>query len=301
MRQNKRGMKKISIFGFSAAALSIFAAAMLGGCCSSNSGGEAQCQEQAVQPLRKIALHSYVYHKCASLEDVVAESKALGADGVVLSNTIKIRALGKKVSPYLSAEEKAYVKKLFKDAGLVIPSYGIGGGFKSEAGARAYFSFCREMSIPIFTWEGNFRDIAAVAKLASEYGVKLAIHHHTAKYNRENEYNNPEALFFRIRDIDNAYAIADNGHWAREGRDAVRGYRTIGGKKLAMLHFKDPSRIGFDSKRDMPLGEGVLNLPEVLKTLDEIGFDGWFVLENESVFDNPSPTMKKGVEYLRSH
>lgn len=295
-------MKKISIFGFFALAASVFAAAsILGGCCSPDSGKSAQCQEQAVKPLRKVALHSYVYHKCASLEDVVAQAKAFGADGVVLSNTIKIRALGKKVSPYLSAEEKAYVKKLFKDAGLVIPSYGIGVGFKSEDEARAYFSFCREMSIPIFTWEGSFRDIESVAKLAAEYGVKLAIHHHTAKYNRENEYNNPEALFFRVKDVENAYALADNGHWAREGRDAVRGYRTIGGKKLAMLHFKDPSRIGFDSKRDMPLGEGALNLPEVLKTLDDIGFDGWFVLENESVFDNPSPTMKKSVEYLRTH
>lgn len=257
-------------------------------------------QSKASKP-RKIALHSYVYHKCATLEDVVEDAASMGVNGVVLSRRIK---LGKypdaKVGVDMTAEQKAYVKKLFAENKLEIASFGIGGDFINADEADKYFAFCKEMGIPILTWEGNYRNIPSLDKKAAKYGVKLAIHHHTKDYNKDNLYNVPEAMRARVNGFDNVFAIVDNGHWAREKTDAVRGYRTIG-DKIIMLHFKDVAKFGAKEKTDVALGDGVLNLPELLRALDDIGFDGYFVLENETVFDNPTPAMRKSVKYLRNH
>ncbi len=256
---------------------------------------------QEVSKHRKIALHAYVYHKCASIEDVIKEARELGVDGVVLSQSIKFKKYPNvKITPDITAEQKAYLKKLFADAKLEIASFGIGSGFKKPSDADKYFAFCKDMKIPIFTWEGNYKDIPALDKKAREYGIKLAVHHHTAEYNRNNLYNTPEGMLSRIKDYDNTYALVDNGHWAREKTDAIKGYKLLN-KKIAMLHFKDPKKFGAKEKTDAPIGEGCLDIPAILATLDEIDFDGYFVLENECVFDNPSPAMKKSVDYLRTH
>lgn len=250
---------------------------------------------------RKIALHSYVYHKCATIEDVIEQAQSLGADAVVLSQTIKFKKYPDvKISPNINDEQKAYLKKLFDDAKLEIASFGIGTGFKKPKDADKYFSFCKEMGIKIFSWEGNYKDLPSLNKKAAQYGVKLAVHHHTASYNKENLYNTPEGMLMRIKDFDNVYALVDNGHWAREKTDQIRGYKTLN-KKIIMLHFKDPKQIGALEKTDAPIGEGALNIPALLATLDSIGFDGYFVLENECVFDNPTEAMKKSINYLRTH
>lgn len=274
------------------AVVSVSLSFIFSGCCTGDIRSET--------PHRKIALHAYVYNKCGTLEDVIADAKRMGADGVVLSNSITIGKYKCKVSPYLNKEQKDYIKKLYNDAGLKIASYGIYPGFKDEAAARAYLSFCRDMGIEYFTWEGNYKDLPEVSKIAKEYGVKIAIHHHVKRANKENLYNVPEGMRHRCMPFDNVFAVIDNGHWARESTDIVRGYRTVG-DKIRILHFKDVSHFGDPKKTDTALGEGCLNLPEMLRTLDDMGFDGWFVLENESVFKNPTPAMEKSVKYLREH
>ncbi len=257
--------------------------------------------EPKKQKYRKIALHSYVYHKCATIEDVVKEAKELGVDGVVLSQTIKFKKYPNvKISPNMTAEQKAYLKKLFADADLEIASFGIGSGFKKASDADKFFGFCKEMGIPVFTWEGCYKDIPSLDKKAKQYGIKLAVHHHTKSYNKDNLYNTPEGMLSRVKDYNNVYALVDNGHWAREKTDAVKGYKLLG-KKIIMLHFKDPKTFGAKGKTDAPIGEGCLDIPALLNALDSIGFDGYFVLENECVFDNPTPAMIKSIKFLQTH
>ena len=103
-------------------------------------------QSKASKP-RKIALHSYVYHKCATLEDVVDDAASMGVNGVVLSRKIK---LGKypnaKVGVDMTAEQKAYVKKLFAENKLEIASFGIGGDFE-QCALLAKQALCRNVAV----------------------------------------------------------------------------------------------------------------------------------------------------------
>ncbi len=250
---------------------------------------------------RKLALHSYVYRKVATIEDVVNEAKLLGVEGVALSQTIKFKKYPNvRITPDINSEQRAYLKKIFTDANVEIVAFGIGSGFKKPEDADKYLSFCKDMGIKIFVWEGNYKDIPFIDKKAKEYGVKIAVHHHTAKYNKDNKYNTPEGMLSRVKDYENVCALVDNGHWAREKTDAIKGYKLLK-DEIIQLHFKDPRQFGAEGKTDAPIGEGCLDIPALLKALDEIGFDGYFVLENETVSDNPTPAMKKSVEYLRNH
>ena len=56
-----------------------------------------------------------------------------------------------------------------------------------------------------------------------------------------------------------------------------------------------------------PLGEGVVDIAGFVRTLEEAGFDGWYVLEQDAVLDEDPPPGKgpvedaiKSFEYLAS-
>jgi xylose isomerase domain protein TIM barrel len=272
--------------------------ALLLGCAGVDSGKTSAGKH------RKIALHGYVYSKVKTLEETVKEAKALGADGVVCSGTQKIGGKFKdvKFSPKMTSEQKAFVKKLFADNNIAFVSYGIWDVKKGET-PDLYLSFCREMGIPVFTWEGKKENVGQWNEAAEKYGVKVAIHNHQKGCTKNDEYVywNPEELWKIIKDKKNVYACADNGHWTRSSLDTPSGYRALHGKFLA-IHFKDPAQFGvLQSKTDAPLGEGVLDMKKCLQTLDELGYDGYFVLENECVMDNPTETMRKSIKFLREN
>lgn len=276
--------------------LSVFA--LLCGCATSDL---SKTQERKH---RKIALHGYVYSKVKTLEDTVREAKALGADGVVCSGSQRIadRFGNAKFSPDMTAEQKAFVKKLFADNKIEFVSYGIWDLSKKHNTPDKYLSLCKELGIPVFTWEGRPEKIDMWNEAGKKYGVKIAIHNHQkgCAY-PEYVYWNPALLWDLIKDKPNMYACADNGHWTRSGLDTPAGYRALHGR-LAAIHFKDPAQFGvLNLKTDAPLGEGCLDLKKCLATLDELGYDGYFVIENECVMDNPTETMRKSIKFLREN
>ena len=278
-------MKKFLIF----LSASIFAALFVG---CSGTGADAVQPKKA----RKIALHGYVYQDI-SLAETLKKASDMKVDGVVLT---KRQFIGGKypnarVDEKMTPEQRAYVKKLFSDFGLEIAGFGVYSIPVSQI--DSHLDFCADMGIGVFTEENPRSDQKLWNAAAAKRGIKIALHHHGKK---TNEYWNPETIAAVVSDYENIGVCADNGHWARESTDIVRGYRTVG-DKIRILHFKDVSHFGTDKKTDTALGEGCLNLPEMLRTLDDMGFDGWFVLENESVFKNPTPAMEKSVKYLREH
>jgi len=279
----------------------LIACSVLAGCCCC----EKCPQKTGYAPkYRKVALHGYVYRKVKTLEETVLEAKALGADGVVCSRTQKIaeRFGDAKFDIKMTPEQKEFVKKLFADNHIDFVSFGVWDIGKKET-PDMYLSFCAEMGIPVFTWEGEWSKLDLWNEAAKKYGVKVAIHNHQRgmKTGRKEYKNwNPEFVWEAIKDRPYLYACADNGHWTRSGLDTPAGYRALHGR-MAAIHFKDPAVFGAENKTDAAIGEGVLDIPACLAALDELGYDGYLVLENECVSDNPTETMRKGIEYLRKH
>lgn len=276
--------------------LAIFAVALSFMGCAGPSNAPMQAKH------RKVALHGYVYAKTKTLEETVREARELGAEGVVCSASQKLGGPFKNVkfSVDMTPEQRDFVKKIFAENKIEMVSFGIGDLKKGETPDK-YLAFCAEMGIPVFTWEGDPQSAQKWQDAAAKYGVKVAIHNHEYNPKRLNYvYWNPKYVWEIIKDKPNMYACADNGHWVRSGLDVAQGYKNLRGR-LAAIHFKDPGDLMSLAKNEKPLGQGALNLKNCLKVLDELGYDGFFVLENEQVFDNPTPAMRASIKYLREH
>ena len=165
--------------------LLFLACSVLFGCCG-------DCNKTSTTKKRKIALHGYVYRKVMTLEETVLEAKMLGADGVVCTSTQKIakRFGNTKFTKNMTAEQKAFVKKLFADNGIEFVSYGLWDIKKGET-PDMYLSFCKEMGIPVFTWEGNWDKAQMWNDASKKWGVKVAIHNHQKNPKNPKYQKNP--------------------------------------------------------------------------------------------------------------
>ena len=81
----------------------------------------------------------------------------------------------------------------------------------------------------------------------------------------------------------------DVGNSTFNGYDVPREIRTLGRDRICMFHFKDK---GY-------LGEGQVNLPEILRAIDDIRFEGYANLETASPSGDVEADTKRNLEYLR--
>ncbi len=99
---------------------------------------------------------------------------------------------------------------------------------------------------------------------------------------------------------DNRYAVDKVNSkafkmWYDVGNSTFNGYqvakeiRELGRDRICMFHFKDK---GY-------LGEGKVDMPEILRAIDAIGFDGYANLETTSPSGNVEADTKRNLEYLR--
>jgi inosose dehydratase len=124
--------------------------------------------------------------------------------------------------------------------------------------------------------------VAAVAEIARAAGLRPLVHPHAGTHIEfEDEV---EPLLGEVE------LCLDTGHWAYAGHDPVAAYRRWS-HRIPYLHLKDVDlgrRHGdfWDAVRDgvfCPLGEGSVDFPALLRALDEHGFDGWAVIEQDRV------------------
>jgi L-ribulose-5-phosphate 3-epimerase len=84
--------------------------------------------------------------------------------------------------------------------------------------------------------------------------------------------------------------------WYDVGNSTFNGYnvpaeiRALGRDRICMFHIKDK---GY-------LGEGQVKLPEILRAIRDIGFEGFANLETTSPSGNPEADTRRNLDYLRS-
>ena len=76
---------------------------------------------------------------------------------------------------------------------------------------------------------------------------------------------------------------------ARHGYDVPAEIRALGRDRICMFHIKDR---GY-------LGEGKVNLPEILKAIDDIRFEGYANLETTSPSGDVEADTRRNFEHLR--
>ncbi len=167
--------------------------------------------------------------------------------------------------------------------------------------ARRVFSFCQDMGLEMLitdpvrvpTGPGS---VDWYEKMAADHGVKLMLTNHP-KPNAA--YSDPDQIVEDCKGRSEwVGASCDPGHFMRGGfapKDAVDKYIKIG--KMDHFHIRDVDKIG-PGGVDVPLGEGVADIPSIFRELHRHKLKPLFQIEYERDFDNPMPQMIPSVKYF---
>ena len=197
----------------------------------------------------------------------------------------------------MDADTRSALQKKLSAAGIKIVSYGVLQG-ENEADWRKIFEFVQAMDFKIINSEPNQEDYDLLVKLTQEYEVDIGIHNHAKPDNR---YWKPQTTLNVVKDRPGLFAAPDNGHWARSGIRSVDGFKLLEGQMIS-IHLKD-MKIFDDTSQNIcvPFGEGINDLSAVIDELKRQNYNGNIIIEFESHPENPTPYIKKCVDWFNAN
>ncbi|MDA0636251.1 TIM barrel protein [Nonomuraea sp. MCN248] len=139
-------------------------------------------------------------------------------------------------------------------------------------------------------WPGYAARVQEAVRRCRDAGFEPAFHHHLGTY-----VETPQDVE-RLLELTDVRLCLDTGHLLLAGGDPVTALRDWS-DRIGHVHVKDGDRAimakaladGADLRELMgrggfaPLGEGELDLPGVVRTLDEIGYTGWVIIEQDTL------------------
>jgi inosose dehydratase len=162
-------------------------------------------------------------------------------------------------------------------------------------------------------WDRMVEHLAEVDAMVSERGLRLALHPHVGTL-----IERDEAVQRLLATSDVGWCL-DTGHLFIGGTDPVDFVRRHG-ERIVHVHLKDVDaklaarvRAGELSLVEAtqqglfkPLGQGDARIADVLRALDEVGYERWLVLEQDTAITGPEPPdgdgpvldVGRSIEYL---
>lgn len=136
------------------------------------------------------------------------------------------------------------------------------------------------------------RLLTDLGRRTADLGIKLGYHNHMGALGQA-----PDEVARVLDDADPRYVHLelDTAHYQRAGGDPAAAVRRYAGRVL-FLHVKDLDT----SERFVELGRGKIDFRRVFAALDAIRFDGWAVVELDSVPD-PARTPKESGAISRRY
>jgi inosose dehydratase len=150
-------------------------------------------------------------------------------------------------------------------------------------------------------------------RVRDEAGIRTVIHQHLGTLI---ETGAEVRRLLAMTDPSLLGVCLDTGHWTfGTGEDPVDAVRELG-ERVWHVHFKDcdPAIVAESRAREWDgltstghgvfceLGKGCVDFPGVLRALEEIGYRGWIVVEQDILpgMGNPRESARRNREYLRS-
>ena len=142
-------------------------------------------------------------------------------------------------------------------------------------------------------WAALGRGIGTIAARVEARGLQIALHpHHGTVVERPDDVE-------RLLETSDVGLCLDTGHFMVGGGDPLALARAVA-NRVVHVHLKDVSaalaeqvaegRLGYHgavrSGLYPPLGDGDLDVATVVRTLEESGYAGWYVLEHDEVLDH---------------
>jgi inosose dehydratase len=135
------------------------------------------------------------------------------------------------------------------------------------------------------------RLLTELGRRTADLGVPLAYHHHMGALGES-----PDEVARVLDDADPRFVrlLLDTAHYQQAGGDPAAAVRRHAGR-LLLLHIKDLA-----GERFVELGRGRVDFNAVFAALDAVSFDGWGVVELDSVTD-PAETPKESGAIARRY
>ena len=277
----------------------------------------------------KIGIDSYCYHryfgeiygnqtdpgKRMTYDDFLNRAIELGVDGVSLETC------------FFESRDDDYFKRLKEiiDRGNleVVVAWGhldgLEGGKNLEAAKdmESHFHTCELLGAKVMRMVGSslsFRNdphrpqmerIAKImkesAKRAEDRGIKFAMENHF-------DFTADEILeIFEDVGSDHFGMTYDTGNALRIGDEPVKTAQKLA-KHIIATHTKDIAPVygadpqDWDYFASVPVGKGVVNMPGLIKVLEDFGYDGLFAIEIDYLhpdYEDEDPALAESVEYLK--
>ncbi len=200
--------------------------------------------------------------------------------------------------PDLTDERIEEVKGKLREYGITLVSYGVVNFGNNENEMRKVFDFAKKMGIRTIVTEPQYDDYTLIEEMVREYNINIAIHNHPTP----SKYARPETVIRNVTGFDPRIgACADTGHWMRSGVNPVDALVALD-NRITDVHLKDLNEFGVREAHDVPFGSGVANVHDILAELTIQDYQGYISIEHENPdeLDNPSPSIRKGLDYIRS-
>jgi len=154
-------------------------------------------------------------------------------------------------------------------------------------------------------WKHVGELVATAEKMANDYGLDLVFHPHVAT-----NVETPEECerFFDSTSHTNVGLCLDTGHCLYGKGDPIEESKKFK-SKLRFVHVKDCDQKIWETARANQwtfeeaiehkvftvIGKGDIDFPGFFRTLDEIGYSGWSVVEQDVKFGDPTISPAKSV------
>jgi sugar phosphate isomerase/epimerase len=235
--------------------------------------------------LSKLGLASYTTRNL-SLAETVKWAKSLGLNHLAL----------KDFHLPLSADQAKFdeVKNLIRQAGLDFYAVGV-IYMKTESEVEAAFDYAKNAGVRMIVGVPSHELLDLTERKIKEYDIALAIHNHGPG---DLLYPTCESAFRKVDGRDPRFGLClDVGHAFRAGEDpagAVKAY----GRRILDIHLKDVDAAGIKGTT-VEMGRGTIDLPALIRAVEQTGYGGNLPIEYEKDGDNPIPGLAESVGYFR--
>jgi sugar phosphate isomerase/epimerase len=241
---------------------------------------------------RNVGVQSWTFRNFKPIDAMLAQVKAAGLDRIELCGA---HANFEDPSTWQATVDAC------KAAGVTVESMGVQTFTNNYQKEKLWCEFAKKIGarhISAHFQVSTFREAVASARaLAEAYDLRIAIHCHGGYM-----FGGSVDVISHLLElggprigvcIDTAWCMqsgnANPADWAKKWAGRIYG-----------IHYKDFVWDRTGKWSETVAGEGNLNLPQLLKVLDETSFDGYAVVEYEAQAENPGPSVKAGVAKVKA-
>lgn len=182
-------------------------------------------------------------------------------------------------------------------------AFGVERFTKDHDANRRLFTFARNLGVRYLSADPDPDSFDSLDKLVAEFNIGIAIHPHGPAGKQLHRWYSAETIMEAVRNRHRLVgSCLDTGHLIRSAQDSfnrkldpAQQVRVMGARNFG-LHLKDHDN---KTRTDVVFGRGALNVPNVLRALREVKFQGYIAIEYEANPMNPTPDIRACLDVFR--